>query len=119
MPQTDKRRRGPRVAVPPDAKGNVKRSIYIRAGDYKAFTDAVGENVSQEIPRAMAVWMALDGNTQKFVTEALKDKTFLEAVPILREQLPEKMADMLLAEYVSSLSRERKSELIREARKKV
>lgn len=114
----DKRRRGPRNPAIPDEKGNLKRSFYIKPLDYKAFWEACAGNISVTIPQAIAAWMALDGNTQEFVAETLKGRTFLEAVPILREKLPDKMADMLLAEYVSSLSPERKSELIREARKR-
>jgi len=41
-----------------------------------------------------------------------------EAVAVLKEKLPEKMADMLLAQYVATLPLGRKTELIREARKR-
>ena len=119
MAQQDKRRRGPRIAIPPDANGNIKRSFYINGADYQAFAEACGGNISAALPQAIAAWMALDGNTVEFIGETLKDRSLAEAVAILKQKLPEKMADMLLAEYVKSLPKGRKSELIREARKRM
>ena len=118
MAVQDKRRRGPRNPAIPDKKGNLKRSFYIQSEDYKAFWQACGGNISVTIPRAIAAWMALDGNTQDFVAEIMEGRTLEQAVAILKAKLPEQMADMLLAEYVKSLPMGRKSELIREARKR-
>ncbi len=117
-PKQDKRRRGPRVAAIPDAKGDIKRSFYVNAGDYKTFTDGTGGDVSKSVPLAMTAWLALDGNVQEFIRKTKENRTMQEAVAILKKKLPEKMADMLLAQYVASLPLGRKSELIREARKR-
>jgi len=114
----DKRRRGPRIAVLPDAKGDIKRSFYVNARDYKTFTDGTGGDVSKSVPLAMTAWLALDGNVQEFIRKTKEGRTMQEAVAILKERLPEKMADMLLAQYVASLPLDRKANLVREARKK-
>jgi len=83
------------------------------------FFDAVGGNVSQALVPAMTAWLSLDGNVQEFIANTLKDHTMAEAVKILREKLPEKMADMLLAQYVAGLPLGRKANLVREARKRI
>ncbi len=115
----DKRRRGRRPKVVPNEKGEVKRSFYVDAQDYNTFLEAVGGNVSRTLIPAMTAWLSLDGNVQEYIINTLKEHPMAEAVKILREKLPEKMADMLLAQYVATLPLGRKTELIREARKKV
>ncbi len=118
-PQRDKRRRGPRAKMEPDPRtGLVKRSFYVLPSDYQPFIEATGGDVSGALPLAMTAWLALDGNTQEFIKETRQGRTMTEAVKILREKLPEKMADMLVADYVKKLPLGRKTELIREARKK-
>ena len=114
----DKRRRGPRAQTVPNEKGEIKRSFYVDAKNYNTFFDAVGGNVSQALVPAMTAWLSLDGNVQEFILKTLKEHSMEQAVKILREKLPEKMADMLLAQYVATLPLSRKTELIREARKR-
>ncbi len=67
----------------------------------------------------IAVWMAMDGNVQDFVRETHKKHGMVETISILKKRLPEKMADMLLAQWAASLPTGRKSQLIQEARKRV
>jgi uncharacterized protein HemY len=71
------------------------------------------------VPRAIAAWTALDPNVQKFIAETAEGRSLPEAVAILKEELPEQIADMVLAEYVKSLPMDRKAELIQEARKRM
>ncbi len=119
-PRKDKRRRGPRVAALPDAKtGLIKRSFYIKPEDYKLFSDTYGGDISRLEPLMIAAWMALDGNVQDFVRMTKEEHSMEETVAILKEKMPEKMADMLLSQWIAELPTGRKSQLIQEARKKV
>ena len=115
----DKRRRGPRAETVPNEKGEIKRSFYIDAKNYNTFFEGTRGEVSKSLPLAMTAWLSLDGNVQEFIAETLKNHTMAEAIAFLKKKLPEKMADMLLAQYVASLPLGRKASLIREARKRV